>query len=111
MRNATIRHYYSMPTIITTINGSCIGCPSYHYANSRYLLEIREKRMKSWTACQLSSSEIHAGLVNEHVRQKEAQKFFSFKNRNFTSENFDYVIRLTPTLIRKRFSVTNYLVV
>lgn len=45
-RNATTRHYYSMPTIITTINGSRIGCPSYHYANSRYLLEIRRKRTK-----------------------------------------------------------------
>lgn len=41
--SATTRHYYSMPTIITTINGSRIGCPSYHYANSRYLFEIREK--------------------------------------------------------------------
>lgn len=41
--SATTRHYYSMPTIITTINGSRIGCPSYHYANSRYLFEIREE--------------------------------------------------------------------
>lgn len=46
-RNATTRHYYSMPTIITTINGSRIGCSSYHYANSRYLFEIRGKRERS----------------------------------------------------------------
>lgn len=36
-----------MPTIITTINGSRIGCPSYHYANSRYLFEIRSEVVNS----------------------------------------------------------------
>lgn len=33
-----------MPTIITTINGSRIGCPSYHYANCRYLFEYESER-------------------------------------------------------------------
>ena len=33
--------------------------------------------------------------MTEHVRQNEAQKFFSFKNRSFTRENFDCVIRAT----------------